>query len=291
MRATSIQEWLHTGWISKNSLLCVGLDPIIERLPAEFQKKPTGFRDFCCAVVDATASEVCAFKPQAAYFAAAGAEDQLAQVIAYIHARYPDIPVILDAKRGDIGAVSRFYAREAFERYDADVVTVNPYLGAESLEPFLAYPDRGVAVVCRTSNPGSGWLQCHPSDEPIYLRIAKAAAGWNSRGNLMLVAAATYPEDVARIRAVADTMPLLVPGIGAQGGDLRAVLEAGLDVRGQGLVINASRSILYADTEDFAQGARAAAMELRDTIARRARQLRLPTDPQSRRRQPPRPGF
>lgn len=236
-------------------------------MPAEFRSSPTGFRDFCCAVVDATAGEVCAFKPQAAHFAAAAAEDQLAEVIAYIHARHPDVPVILDAKRGDIGSTAAFYAREAYERYGADIVTVNPYPGFESIEPFLAYADRGVAVLCRTSNPGNAWLQSHPEDEPLFLRVARGVAEWNRHGNLMLVAGATYPEDMARIRSVAPTVPLLVPGVGAQGGDLRAVLEAGLDGRGQGLVISASRSILYAGGGDFASAARQAAVNLRERIA------------------------
>ena len=236
-------------------------------MPAEFRSSPTGFRDFCCAVVDATAGEVCAFKPQAAHFAAAAAEDQLAEVITYIHARHPDVPVILDAKRGDIGSTAAFYAREAYERYGADIVTVNPYPGFESIEPFLAYADRGVAVLCRTSNPGNAWLQSHPEDEPLFLRVARGVAEWNRHGNLMLVAGATYPEDMARIRSVAPTVPLLVPGVGAQGGDLRAVLEAGLDGRGQGLVISASRSILYAGEGDFASAARQAAVNLRERIA------------------------
>ena len=252
----------------------MGLDPVRERLPAAFRSGPDGFRDFCCAIVDATAGEVCAFKPQAAHFAAVGAEDQLAEVIAYIHARHPDVPVILDAKRGDIGATAEFYAIEAFQRYGADIVTVNPYLGPESLEPFLAFPDRGVAILCRTSNPGNAWIQCHPEDEPVFLRVAKSVAEWNERGNLMLVAGATYPEDMARIRSVAPTVPLLVPGIGAQGGDLRAVLKAGLDARGQGLLINASRSILYAGAgEDFASAAHEAAVTLRDGISRCAGDL------------------
>ncbi len=243
------------------------------RLPARFQGNPNGFRDFCCGIVDATASEVCAFKPQAAHFAAAGAEHQLAEVIAYIHARHPDVLVILDAKRGDIGATAEFYAKEAYVRYGADIVTVNPYLGPESLEPFLAFRDRGVAVLCRTSNPGNSWLQCYPEDEPVYLRIARAVAQWNEHGNLLLVAGATYAQDMARIRSVAESVPLLVPGVGAQGGDLRAVLEAGLDARGQGLVISASRSILYADRDEFALGARRAAVSLRESISACSREL------------------
>ena len=243
-------------------------------MPAAFRSNPNGYRDFCCAIVDATASEVCAFKPQAAHFAAAAAEDQLAEVIAYIHARYPDLLVILDAKRGDIGATAEFYAREAFERYGADMVTVNPYLGPESLAPFLAFPGRGAAVLCRTSNAGNAWLQCHPENDPVFLRVARTVSEWNENGNLMLVAGATYAPDMARIRSVAPSVPLLVPGIGAQGGDLRAVLEAGLDEWGQGLLISASRSILYASGEDdFASAARDAAVELRQRISTCSREL------------------
>ena len=262
----SILQRLQSRWTSSNSLLCVGLDPVAERLPGTLATAANGYRDFCCAIVDATASEVCAFKPQIANFAAVGAESQLAEVIEYIHARHPDIPVILDAKRGDIGTTAEFYAREAFARYGADIVTVNAYLGPESLEPFLAYPGRGMAVVCRTSNPGSAWLQDHPPEDPIFLRMAKAVSEHEKRADMMLVAGATYTRDLARIRAVAGSIPLLVPGVGAQGGDVRAVLEAGLDANGQGLVINSSRSILYAGTGDFAAAAYAAANSLRETI-------------------------
>lgn len=245
----------------------MGLDPVAEQLPAQFRDAPDGFRDFCCALVDATAGAVCAFKPQAAHFAARGAERQLAETIAYIRQRHPELLVILDAKRGDIGSSARRYAQEAFERYGADAVTVNPYLGAESVAPFLKWPGRGVALLCRTSNPGSDWLQCQPASDPPYLRVAKAAADWGRAGGLMLVAGATYPEDLARIRAAAPSIPLLVPGIGAQGGDLPAVLNAGLDEHGQGLVINASRSIIYAPGEDFAAAAAEAAAALRQRIA------------------------
>ena len=256
----------------------MGLDPVAGRLPARFRGKPEGFRDFGCAIVDATAGEVCAFKPQAAHFAAAGAEDQLADVIAYVRARYPDILVILDAKRGDIGATAELYAREAFQRYDADIVTVNPYLGPESLKPFLSFPGRGAAVLCRTSNPGNAWLQSYPEDEPVFLRVARAVAQWNEAGNLMLVAGATYPEDMARIRAAAPSVPLLVPGVGAQGGDLRAVLEAGLDADGQGLLISASRSILYAGSgDDFAAAARQEAARLRERISNCRNDLQRPS--------------
>lgn len=262
----SIHQRLQARWTSTHSLLCVGLDPVAERLPVALSTSATGYRDFCCAIVDATASEVCAFKPQIANFAAVGAESQLTEIIQYIHACHPGIPVILDAKRGDIGSTAEFYAREVYERFGADIATVNPYLGLESLEPFLAYPDRGLAVVCRTSNPGSAWLQGHPPEDPVFLRVARMVSEHDQRGNMMLVAGATYTRDLARIRAVAGSIPLLVPGVGAQGGDVRAVLEAGLDASGQGLVINSSRSILYAGEEDFAAAACAAAGTLRETI-------------------------
>lgn len=268
----SFIDQLHVGWHSRNSLLCVGLDPDLDRLPASYRERERlhhdGLLRFCCDVVDSTAGLVCAFKPQFAYFAALGREDQLAELIAYIHARHPDHPVILDAKRGDIGATARLYAREAFERYDADAVTVNAYLGEESLAPFIDYRDRGVIVLCRTSNPDSAWLQNHPADDPAYLRIARGVSAWNRHGNLLLVAGATYAEEIGRIREAVADMPLLVPGIGAQGGDLASVMAAGCDRRGYGLIISASRSILFADADDPMEGARQAAAALRTEMCR-----------------------
>ncbi|MEZ5560513.1 MAG: orotidine-5'-phosphate decarboxylase [Pseudomonadales bacterium] len=262
-------DLLKRRWREHDTLLCVGLDPDLQRMPISLHNSARPLFDFSRQIVDATADLVCAFKPQAAYFAAAGCEQDLADLIAYIHERHPQIPVILDAKRGDIGATARLYAIEAFERFAADAVTVNPYLGHESVEPYLAFADRGVIVLCRTSNPDSGWLQNHPEDDPVFLRVARAAAEWNSHGNLMLVAGATYADDLRRIRAAVGDMPLLVPGIGAQGGDLEAVLAAGSDSSGHGLVINASRAVLYAgDGPDFAAAARAAAESLRDEIRR-----------------------
>lgn len=246
---SSFHDRLRQAWADSGALLCVGLDPVRSRLPPPFNKAPLGLRDFCCEIVEATADLVCAFKPQAAHFAAEGAEDQLAAVIAHIHQGWPNKPVILDAKRGDIGSTAALYAKEAFERYGADAVTVNPYLGAESVRPFLEYPGRGVAVLCRTSNPGSGWLQAAPAADPAYLRVAAAARDWNENGNVMLVAGATYPEELAKIRAAVGDMPLLTPGIGAQGGDLQQTLAAGLDAAGEGLLINASRSILHPQAE------------------------------------------
>jgi len=249
---------LGNAWVRSESLVCVGLDPLPERMPAGIPGTPAGCLEFCCEIVDSVADLVCAFKPQAAHFGALGAEVELAELIAYIHARHPGVPVILDAKRGDVGSTAALYAREAFVRYDADAVTVNPYPGPEGLRPFLSYGDRGVVVLCRTSNPESDWLQGRTHDgEPLYVHVARAANHWSPVGNLMLVAGATYPEELARIRSVAPTIPLLVPGVGTQGGEVAAVLRAGLDAEGYGLVINASRSVLYASANsDFASAAR-----------------------------------
>lgn len=268
-------DLLARRWDDADTLLCIGLDPDPSRMPAHLPEGRDALVPFCTAIIDATADLVCAFKPQIAYFAALGAEAELAAVIDHVLTRHPQIPVILDAKRGDIGDTAQRYAREAFVRYRADAVTVNAYLGPESVAPFLEYRDRGVVVLCRTSNPDSAWLQCHPAEQPVYLRIAGAARAWNRHGNLMLVAGATYAEDLRRIREVAGDVPLLVPGVGAQGGDLAAVIEAGLDRHGRGLVINAARSVLYAgDGEAFASAARGAALRLRDDM-RRLRDARL----------------
>ncbi len=252
-----------------HSLLCVGLDPVPERLPECCRREARPFFAFNRRLVEATADLVCAYKPQIAHYAACGAEAELAETIAFIHQHCPDIPVILDAKRGDIGSTAAQYAREAFVRYAADAVTVNPYLGGDSLDPFLAYRERGVVILCRTSNPGGAQLQGLETDAgPLYLEVARRAAReWNYNGNVLLVVGATWPEELARVRAVAGPIPLLVPGIGAQGGDLEAVLKAGLRADGGGLVINSSRGIIYAGGgDDFPEAARRAAVELRDRI-------------------------
>jgi len=238
--------------------------------------------DFCCRIVDATAPYVCAFKPQIAYFAAAGAEAALERIITYVHDNHPLLPVILDAKRGDVGSTARQYAREAFERYDADAVTVNPLLGPESVEPFLEYPERGVILLCRTSNPGSDWLQLQPAEDPLYLRVAQAALDWNRNDNLMLVAGATQPAELARIRERVGDMPLLVPGVGAQGGDLQAVLARGCDSRGQGLVINSARGVIFAGegTPDYDQSFDRAAGEAAAALQRAVSAYTDPHGPQ-----------
>ena len=212
---------------------------------------------------------MCAYKPQFAHYAAYEAEDQLERTIEYIHRVHPGIPVILDAKRGDIGNTAERYAIEAFERYGADAVTVNPYLGGDSLEPFLRHAERGVLILCRTSNPGAGDLQdLMIEGRPLYQVVAELAARrWNSRGNCLLVVGATYPRELAEVRALVGEMPLLVPGVGAQGGDVEQVVASGRTRSGTGLVISSSRAILYASAgEDFARAARAATASLREKI-------------------------
>lgn len=257
---------LRRAWTTSNSMLCVGLDPD----PARFPDAVHGsVLDFCTAIVDATADVVCAFKPQIAYFAAVGAERELEQLCAHIRTNHPDVLLVLDAKRGDIGSTAEQYAHEAFDRYGAHVVTVNPYLGTDSVEPFLRHPDGGVFVLCRTSNPGSGDFQSlQVGDEPLYLHVARRVAHeWNQIGDCGLVVGATYPEELAQVRAAVGDLPLLVPGVGAQGGDVQATVEAGCDSTGFGMVINSSRAVLYASKgADFAEAARAEAIATRDGI-------------------------
>ena len=256
-------------WDTNNSLLCIGLDPEIERFPRHILAEASPIFHFNKSVIDATADLVCAYKPQFAHYAAYEAEDQLERTIEYVHRSYPHVPVILDAKRGDVGNTAERYAIEAFERYGADAVTVNPYLGGEALEPFLRHADRGVIILCRTSNPGAGELQdLEVGGRRLYQVVAELAARrWNSRGNCLLVVGATYPRELAEVRELVGDMPLLVPGVGAQGGDVTQVVQYGQTPRGTGLVISASRSVLYASTgTDFASAARAAAEILRAQI-------------------------
>ncbi len=262
---------LNAAWHRNNSLLCVGLDPDPARFPLPLRGKPEAIFEFCRAIVDATADLVCCFKPQIAYFASHSAEDQLAALISHIHERHPATPVILDAKRGDIGSTAEQYAIEAFERFRADAVTVNPYLGRDSVEPFLSYRDKGVVLLCRTSNPGGSDLQfLDIGGERLYERVARLVSNsWNSSGQCALVVGATYPAEIARVRAITGDMPLLVPGVGAQGGDVEATVRAGCTRSGQGLIINSSRAILYAGrADDFADAARDAALATRDAINR-----------------------
>jgi len=252
-----------------NSLLCVGLDPLLEKMPTHLGSGHEAIFEFCKAIVDATYDLSCAYKPQIAYFSAQNADDVLVDVIAYIKNRAADVPVILDSKRGDIGATAEQYAKEAFERYSADAVTLNPYMGYDSAEPFLDYANKGCIFLCRTSNSGAGDFQDLECDgRPLYQHVAKTIAEkWNKNNNCCLVTGATAPEQLANVRAIVGDMHLLVPGVGAQGGDVEATLKAGNTASGSGLIINASRSIIYAGSdENFAVDSRAAALELRKTI-------------------------
>jgi len=274
-----------------DSMLCVGLDPEPAKFPGAWRGDASRIFDFCAAIVDATHDLVSAFKPQIAYFAAHRAEDQLERLIAHIKRVAPAVPVILDAKRGDIGATAAMYAVEAFERYQADALTLSPFMGFDSIEPYFKYPGKGLILLCRTSNPGGSDLQAQrlqgtmtqgsvtpgsaaqggdgqPGDR-LFEHIARLAAGpWNASGQLGLVVGATYPAEIERVRALAPTLPLLIPGVGAQGGDAAATVRAGWrgsvgpdGRRSSGpIIVNSSRAVLYASPgDDFAAAARAVA--------------------------------
>lgn len=260
---------LAAAWQRNDSLVCVGLDPEPERFPSTLARETHPIFAFNKAIIDATADLVCTYKPQFAHYAAQGAEDQLRQTIEYIHSAYPHVPVILDSKRGDVGNTAERYAVEAFDRYGADAVTVNPYLGSDSLEPFLKREDKGVIVLCRTSNPGAREIQdLEVAGRRLYHAVAELAAKrWNARGNCMLVVGATYPRELAEVRSIVGDMPLLVPGVGAQGGDVAQAVTNGQTAKGTGLMISSSRAILYASAaHDFARAARDATVKLRDQI-------------------------
>ncbi len=258
------------------SLLCVGLDPEPARFPAPWQGDAARIFDFCAAIVDATRDLVIAFKPQIAHFAAHRAEDQLERLIDHIRRVAPEVPVILDAKRGDIGSTAEMYAREAFERYRADAVTLSPFMGLDSIEPYMRWAGKGLILLCRTSNPGGSELQAQPlagevpGGELVYERIARLAAGaWSARGaELGLVVGATFPHEVARVRELAPTLPLLIPGIGAQGGDAAATVRAAWRPDGP-IAVSSSRAVLYAGADaGFAAAARRAASAARDQLER-----------------------
>ena len=254
------------------SMLCVGLDPEPSRFPAQLKGDATKIYDFCAAIVDATADLVNSFKPQIAYFAAHRAEAQLEKLMEHMRRNAPHVPVILDAKRGDIGSTAEQYAREAFERYGADAVTLSPFMGFDSVQPYLKYEGKGAFLLCRTSNPGGDDLQNQRlstvQGEPLlYEHVAKLAQGpWNLNGQLGLVVGATYPAEIERVRALAPSVPLLIPGVGAQGGDAAATVKAGWREDGP-IIVNSSRAIIYASPgEDFAAAARRAATQTRDTL-------------------------
>ena len=257
-------------WQKNDSMVCVGLDPDLGKLPECVKNAEYPIFEFNKAIIDATAPYVCAYKPQAAYYAGQDCDDELAMTIDYILENYPEIPVILDVKRGDIGSTAEQYAKEAFDRYHADAVTVNPYMGSDAVVPFLKYEGKGVVVLCRTSNPGSKELQELVTTEgkKLYEHVALLARDvWNKDGNVMMVLGATFPEELKAVRELCPDMPFLVPGVGAQGGDVEKVVSYGRRSDGYGLIVNSSRGIIYASKgDDFAAAAGAAAKELRDQM-------------------------
>ena len=268
----NFRDQLLTASRQHDSLLCVGLDPDPAKFPAPWTGDASRIFDFCSAIVAATKDLVLAFKPQIAYFAAHRAEDQLEQLMAYIRRTAPEVPVILDAKRGDIGATAEQYAREAFERYQADAVTLSPFMGLDSIEPYLRWPGKGAILLCRTSNAGGADLQARtladvPGQPRLFEHLATLAQGaWNRNGQLGLVVGATYPDELARVRALAPTLPLLIPGIGAQGGDAAATVRAAWRPDAP-IIVSSSRAVLYASGgADWQAAARAAALLTRDQL-------------------------
>ena len=270
-------EQLQGAERQNGSLLCVGLDPEPSKFPAGMKGEASKIYDFCAQIVDATADLAIAFKPQIAYFAAHRAEDQLEKLMEHMRRNAPHVPVILDAKRGDIGATAEQYAKEAFERYGADAVTLSPFMGFDSVQPYLKYHGKGAFLLCRTSNPGGDDLQnqrlASVEGQPLlYEHVAKLAQGpWNLNGQLGLVVGATYPAEIERVRSLAPTLPLLIPGVGAQGGDAVATIKAGYKhtqgVTTGAVIVSSSRAILYASSaNDFAQAARQEAMRTRDVL-------------------------
>lgn len=258
---------------SQHSQLCVGLDPDPTRFPSQYKNDANKVFEFCASIVDATADLVCAFKPQIAYFHALRAEAALEKLIEYIHEKAPGIPVVLDAKRGDIGSTAEQYAKEAFERYRADALTLSPYMGYDSIEPYLKYRNKGLFLLCRTSNAGGSDVQSlslHKTGEKVFEHVAQLAAKqWNAQGQLGLVVGATFPQELNQVRQLAPMLPLLIPGIGAQGGDLEATVKAGCRADGLGMLINNSRAVLYASSgDDFAEAARRVAQSTKDAINR-----------------------
>ena len=275
---------LRRRWTETDSLLCIGLDPAPERFPEPWRGRSDAIFEFNRAIIDATADLVCAYKPQVAHYAACGAEDQLVATIEYLQERHPAVGILLDAKRGDTGATAERYAREAFDRYRADAVTVNPYMGHDAIEPFLARADKGVVVLCRTSNPSAQTFQdLNVDGKPLYLRVAEEAVlRWNTHGNVLLVVGATFPRALRELRAFAPHVPFLVPGVGAQGASVADAVENGQDASGTGILISTSRAVLYASTgSDFAAAARHTAEALKREI-NQARRPRRPSGAEAR---------
>jgi orotidine-5'-phosphate decarboxylase len=274
----SFLDMLRDAGATNQSMLCVGLDPEPSRFPADLKGNANKIYDFCARIVDTTADLVNAFKPQIAYFAAHRAESQLERLMEHIRRVAPHVPIILDAKRGDIGSTAEQYAIEAFERYGADAVTLSPFMGFDSVAPYLKYQGKGAFLLCRTSNPGGDDLQNQrlssvEGSPLLYEHVARLAQGpWNLNGQLGLVVGATYPAEIDRVRALAPTLPLLIPGVGAQGGDAIATVKAGLRANGP-IIVNSSRAILYAASDaQFADAARREALKTREVLQQAAAQ-------------------
>ncbi|MYD79421.1 MAG: orotidine-5'-phosphate decarboxylase [Gammaproteobacteria bacterium] len=244
-------QLLDESWKCAKTVLCVGIDPSNEMFPTSAPLDELGILEFSTSIVDAVSQHVCAIKMNHAHFASQGHESELESLIGYIHERYPSIPVILDAKRGDVDSTAEKYAEEAFNRYSADAVTVNPFMGWDTIEPFISYRQHGVIVLCRTSNPGSYWLQDEPSASPMYLRIAERVQK-EANPNLMLVVGATNEDALVRVRQTAPDVAFLVPGVGAQGGSAENVLKLGRRQDGLGLIVNSSRSVIAQDRKSSA---------------------------------------
>ena len=263
-REPAFRQRLQHASRTRNSLLCIGLDPDPALMPSS-----SDVAAFNRAIIEATADLVCAYKPNLAFYESLGWDGY--QVLRdTLEAIPPDIPVIGDAKRGDVGHTARAYARALFEVCGFDAVTINPYLGFDAVEPFLSYRDRGVFLLCKTSNQGSQDFQAlpvGPEGTPLYEVVARRAQGWNDDGNLGLVVGATFPQELKRVRELCPRMPLLIPGIGAQGGDLSWAVREGVDAQGEGAIISVSRQVLYASRgADFAHRAREEALRLRAEI-------------------------
>lgn len=262
---------LQHAWNTNNSLLCIGLDPDLDKLPEHLKNRENPLFEFNKAIIGATADLVCAFKPNSAFYEALGTDGitQLKMTLDYLHDNYPEIVIILDAKRADIGNTNNGYVQFAYDYLGVDAVTLHPYLGREALAPFLERSDKGAIILCRTSNSGASEFQdLQMNNRPLYEYVAEAVArSWNTNNNCLLVVGATYPGEMQAIRQIVGDMPFLVPGIGAQGGDIRAVMEAGVDSRQQGMMISASRSVIFASNDtDFTDAARDEAIKLRDEI-------------------------
>lgn len=254
-----------------NSLLCIGLDSDLEKIPSFLLKKQDPIFEFNKEIINQTYNLVCAYKPNIAYYESHGAKRiaSLKKTVEYINKNCPDIPLICDAKRADIGSSSEQYAKSLFDYFNFDALTVNPYLGFDSIEPFLNYKNKGIIVLCRTSNPGASDFQdLIVEDEPLYIKIAKKVNQWNKKyKNCLMVVGATWPAQLREVRKIAPNMFFLIPGIGAQGGDLEKTLRNGLTKEKSGLIINSSRTIIYASSNaDFASKARKEALSLKDLI-------------------------